>query len=893
MSALDTNWQIITNVATVNDVRLVHLPLTVALTEDAGRIGTDEVLACNAVASVIDYEGSVISTLANEIRCVGARRVDNANTTDYGAGALGIEYFNTDGSGDALGIDPFGDEYAQAVKNITTYSEDVSNWSVASGGTTVTSDDATAPDGTTTADLTVQIDSTLDGNTSPVQALVLSAVHTASVYCKKDDSGQSKISVYDFDLDADPHWITFNWDGSGVPTTNGNNGASSITYESIGLDWYRVSFEFTTPASGGTFGLTVKPNSATTDTLGIWQWGAQINRGSIKQYVPTTTAPAYAAPLAGQLIEEASTNLFVSPTSAATQNITTTAQDYTVSITGTGDITLTGTATGTATEGNPLTVTATAGTLTCTVNGTVDIGQVEAKSYPTSFMLDATTRPLTDAQAAFPTTITTDFKVDFDFSGMVDDGLTSVVRLLFFISNDNDNYVGCYVNPGSKFLSLVKRVGGTSYTSATTAELDLSVQHSVSCDISSSTGVTLTVDGVAATADANTTDPVLIDKTVYICHRYDQTDFANCSIKNLTIYKDTSADPYTTRLTLAGAGTGLVGARVSVTGVGGSTAYEDKQFTPVAFDDNNIDVDWSQFALSAPADTWTVGGMARLYQVPAACSGAMKSLFNGHEVTALTSTGSTAAEFEKDNVLNSNRALVHRFAAGGSPTDFSMVATISASDDKLVTAVALLDYVGGGADDLIRIEGEGETYPVDVVYPATVERYAADESLPTGYPQELTVPHFIAYIPPMLTGTVTVGMLDVPANQTAEFSELMLCVAWTPVAAKNFNFDSKTKANIDSTDVWRGRYLHRERKGLTKARSVTLEMISETDCVYADLMMNAPGTILFDSYPLEDSKRHRTMIAGYLVGDINVDQLKTGGLWPIQIIDSKKAEGLT
>jgi hypothetical protein len=75
------------------------------------------------------------------------------------------------------------------------------------------------------------------------------------------------------------------------------------------------------------------------------------------------------------------TNLFLNSTVPVTQNITTTAQAYTINVLGTGDVTVSGTATGTATEGSPLTVTATAGTLTCTVTGTLSRVQVEAGAF--------------------------------------------------------------------------------------------------------------------------------------------------------------------------------------------------------------------------------------------------------------------------------------------------------------------------------------------------------------------------------------------------------------------------------------------------------------------------------------------------------------------------------
>jgi hypothetical protein len=95
----------------------------------------------------------------------------------------------------------------------------------------------------------------------------------------------------------------------------------------------------------------------------------------------------------------ARTNLFLNSTVPVTQNITTTAQSYTVSVLGTGTVTLSGTATGVASAGSPLTVTATAGTLTCTVAGTPTKVQVEAGAFGSPWIDTAgttITRPATN-----------------------------------------------------------------------------------------------------------------------------------------------------------------------------------------------------------------------------------------------------------------------------------------------------------------------------------------------------------------------------------------------------------------------------------------------------------------------------------------------------------------
>jgi hypothetical protein len=97
------------------------------------------------------------------------------------------------------------------------------------------------------------------------------------------------------------------------------------------------------------------------------------------------------ATLHGYLSEGVRTNLLLQSAIPATQNITTTAQAYTISMWGTGTCTLSGTATGVLTGTGvgtrvELTVTATAGTLTLTFAGTNTKGQLEAGAFASSYI---------------------------------------------------------------------------------------------------------------------------------------------------------------------------------------------------------------------------------------------------------------------------------------------------------------------------------------------------------------------------------------------------------------------------------------------------------------------------------------------------------------------------
>ena len=155
--------------------------------------------------------------------------------------------------------------------------------------------------------------------------------------------------------------------------------ASSGLNPTLSLDFLTPVLDGRITASGGANGTRVNSSgvivSATTPRF---------------DYDPVTLA------IKGLLVEEARTNLFLNSkidgSNLSTQGVSVTAQAYTISFYGTGSITLSGAATATINGAGayPSRVTSTftpsAGTLTCTVAGTVQYAQIEVGSFATSFI---------------------------------------------------------------------------------------------------------------------------------------------------------------------------------------------------------------------------------------------------------------------------------------------------------------------------------------------------------------------------------------------------------------------------------------------------------------------------------------------------------------------------
>jgi len=181
---------------------------------------------------------------------------------------------------------------------------------------------------------------------------------------------------------------------------------STYTTQTITSSWARYSVTGSPTAGAKTAGIRLVTSGDVVQVFGAMvSDSASLDPYALNAAAAPTAAAYYGArfdydPVTlqpkGLLIEEQRSNLLLNSTidgaNLATQNVTVTAQAYTLSFYGTGQIVLSGTASATVTgtgaypTRKTLTFTPTAGTLTLTVTGTVQYAQLEAGSFATSYI---------------------------------------------------------------------------------------------------------------------------------------------------------------------------------------------------------------------------------------------------------------------------------------------------------------------------------------------------------------------------------------------------------------------------------------------------------------------------------------------------------------------------
>ena len=172
--------------------------------------------------------------------------------------------------------------------NLFGYSEDFANAYWTKYLTSITSNVATAPNGTTTADL---FTSTGSGYTYSSFISLSATSYTISVYAKKGNTNWSAITISNGITTDCTSWYNIN--SGTLGSTSGSITITNRTIEDAGNGWYRLTLTISL-ASAGSFIVIpqfVQANSgASTNGDTGYAWGAQLVTGTLpKDYLRTET----------------------------------------------------------------------------------------------------------------------------------------------------------------------------------------------------------------------------------------------------------------------------------------------------------------------------------------------------------------------------------------------------------------------------------------------------------------------------------------------------------------------------------------------------------------------------------------------------------------------------
>ena len=186
--------------------------------------------------------------------------------------------------------------FSDISSNVFPYSQDLDNAYWGKARSTVTADQAVAPDGTTTADLVTQVTSTQAGAIykNSYSPLTNGAVYTYSAHAKYVTGSDIKfLRLQDYSMTGGGvmNQTYFNIETGAIGTSDSDHTAVSTD---VGNGWFRFTITVTSGNTGGNFAfyrVNEDGGGIATQNDTCLMWGLQLEIASVATpYLPTTSA---------------------------------------------------------------------------------------------------------------------------------------------------------------------------------------------------------------------------------------------------------------------------------------------------------------------------------------------------------------------------------------------------------------------------------------------------------------------------------------------------------------------------------------------------------------------------------------------------------------------------
>jgi hypothetical protein len=234
------------------------------------------------------------SSATTEINATETTLAANINTTQNYIPVASTTNFSTSVVAEIDGNEVVS--FSDISSNVFPYSQDLDNAYWGKARSTVTADQAVAPDGTTTADLVTQVTGTQGGAIykNSYSPLTNGAVYTYSAHAKYVTGSDIKfLLMQDYNMTGGGvmNKTFFNIETGAIGTSDSDH---TVTTTNVGNGWFRFTITVTSGSTGGNFAfyrVNEDGGGIATQNDTYLMWGLQLEIASVATpYLPTTSA---------------------------------------------------------------------------------------------------------------------------------------------------------------------------------------------------------------------------------------------------------------------------------------------------------------------------------------------------------------------------------------------------------------------------------------------------------------------------------------------------------------------------------------------------------------------------------------------------------------------------